>query len=97
MSSQMDVLRPRILSLTFSRSFLVFFCRFLHLLQVGVRVLHKRLLAPRLINFYFLSFVDEGYWVRSERLSIHNAIVQWIWLCGIRRKYSRTGGRHQPE
>ena len=56
------------------------FCRLLHLLQVGVRILHKRLLAPSLINFYFLSFVDKGYWVWSEWLSIHDAVVQRIWL-----------------
>ena len=71
----------RLLPLTFSGSFLVFFCRFLHLFQVKVRVVHKRLLAGGIIGFDFLSFVDKAYRVISERLSVHDTIVQRIWLC----------------
>jgi hypothetical protein len=71
---------PRLLPLTFSGSFLVFFCRFLHLFQVKVRIVHKCLLAGGIIGFDFVSFVDKGYRVISERLSVHDTIVKWIRL-----------------
>src|SRR6266481_1040748 len=69
----------RILPLILSRSLRVF-RRFLHLLKPGVRVLHKRVLALRHVNFDFLSFIDKTCRMLSERLSVYDTIVQRIWL-----------------
>ena len=88
------------LPLTFSRSFPLFFCRFLHLLQVEVWIIHKRVFARGIINFDFLSFVDKGCRVLPQRLSVHDTIVQRIWFylsCWVGSKYSRAGERYQPE
>src|ERR1700751_351080 len=68
------------LPLIFTGNFLVFFCRFLYIFQVKVRIVHKRLLAGGIIGFDFLSFVDKGDRVISERLSVHDTIVQRIRL-----------------
>ena len=88
------------LPLIFTGNFLVFFCRFLHLFQVKVRIVHKRLLAGGIIGFDFLSFVDKGYRVISERLSVHDTIVKWIRLYFARwvsRRCSRGGDRYQSQ
>src|SRR6266436_2562084 len=59
----------RILPLTLSRS-LRFFCRFLHLLKPGVRVLHEHVLALRHVNFDFLSLIDKACRMLSKRVSV---------------------------
>src|SRR4029077_11868369 len=89
----------RILSLTLSRSLRVF-CRFLHLLKPGVRVLHKHVFALQHVHFDFLSFIDKACRILSERLSVYDTVVQRIWLYFFLLVSSKCKGaeeRNQPE